>query len=578
MPFKLKKRIASASALLGKGASIQPQVLFLCFLATNATKCLLAYVASGLSGTDLFLFFNYVESFLLVLLVYGGLAATGWSSLFLVFYLVQSLYLFVNLCYLYLFNLPIHLNFCYQLWWEFLAVGDKFSALPTLHSVLLSLIDLPLFIVVAFQLRSAPRLFRPTLRRGLSLTIVAILALVLIPVGTELFSPVKLKSLVSKPIAYDDLVLHRYGFLAHNLLDLFSMYDGKQKLPQLQYGELISGNRSGAVPHEIFMIQVESLDANIIDFNWHGRYIAPFLHQLSRQSLYFPYTMSYHLAGGTSDCEVSVLNSVEPLSFVPTMTSGKYDYPNSLVRVLRGQGMAAMAFHGNTGNFYNRDHAYYKMDFNNFFDRLRMRLPEEVWGASDQRLFEFAEKKIAQQRRPFLCYLITMSSHEPFKIVDGYFNDHTYDDVEPEVTRHYFKSITYVDQELLKFISQVRSNYPQAYIFIYGDHTPYVIKNGLYHRAAFMMDDKEFEFVPLLIVTPKNEVRMEREVAASFLDIAPTVLAASGVSYRYQTMGENLLNKEPIRPIPFREQSYDRALLYRKAQETVNIRSLTNGN
>jgi len=85
MPFKLKKRIASASALLGKGASIQPQVLFLCFLATNATKCLLAYVASGLSGTDLFLFFNYVESFLLVLLVYGGLAATGWSSLFLVF-------------------------------------------------------------------------------------------------------------------------------------------------------------------------------------------------------------------------------------------------------------------------------------------------------------------------------------------------------------------------------------------------------------------------------------------------------------------------------------------------------------
>ncbi|HEY3308983.1 MAG TPA: LTA synthase family protein [Desulfuromonadaceae bacterium] len=567
MPFNLKELIVSVTCR-SKESRIQPQALFLCFLVANALKCWLAYISCDSSGTDLFLLLNYLESFLLALLVYGGLAAAGRASLLFVFYLVQGLYLAINVCYLNLFNSPLHLNYYYQLWWEFFSISDKFTALPALHSLFLALMDLPLLIAVAFRLRSTPRLFRPTLCRGLFLTVFASLALSLMLVFSELSSPVRLKSLSSKPAAYNAIVLHRYGILAHNLLDLFTADNEKQELLKLSHGEPISGKGSCAIPPEIFMIQVESLDANIIDFNWHGRYVAPFLHQISRQSLYFPFTMSYHLAGGSSDCEVSVLNSVEPFSSFPTMTSGRYDYPNSLARVLGGRGMVTLAFHGNDGNYYNRDQAYYKMDFDKFYDRLRMGLPEEGWGASDQRLFEFAEKKIAQLRRPFLCYLITMSSHEPFRNVENYFNDSAYDDVEPEITRHYFKSISYVDQVLREFVSHVRANYPHAYIFIYGDHTPYVIKKGLYQRAAFMMDDKEFEFVPLLIVTPSKQVRMEQKLAVSFLDIAPTVLAASGVPYRFRTTGENLLEKPLIRPIPFREDSYDRALLYREAQKT----------
>lgn len=554
-----------------KPAALNPANLFFCFLAANAFKCSLVYVSCNHDLSFPFLILNYLASFILALIAFAGVAATGWTPLFAGFYLLQSVYLFINVCYFNMFNSPLHINYYYTLFWEFISISNKLIAVPMANSLLMSFLDLPLCIIILFIIRSFPLVYRLTFRQYLAGLIVASLALLSVLFITESISSVKLKTVVKmKPSAYDSTMLKRYGILGYNLFDIFWTKDEKQALVQLNYGRNIESRGNSQSSPNIIMIQVESLDANMIDFAWHGQFVMPFLHDLSRKSLYFPYMLSYHFAGGSSDCEISVLNSVEPLNSFPTMTSKKYDYPNSLAKTLRDQGMKTLMFHGNNGDYYNRNQAYFKMAFNRFHDKVRMNLLDEGWGASDRRVFEFAERKLDRERVPFFSYFITMSSHEPFTNTRGYFRDNSFDDVKHDITRRYFESIRYVDGALRDFVAHIKAKHPNSYIFIYGDHTPFVLKDGFYHRAAFELDNKELEFVPLLIVTPKNSVRLEMKKAVSYLDLAPTVLAASGVPFRYRTSGENLLKLTPERPIQFLENIYPRAMLYQKARDTAN--------
>jgi phosphoglycerol transferase MdoB-like AlkP superfamily enzyme len=122
---------------------------------------------------------------------------------------------------------------------------------------------------------------------------------------------------------------------------------------------------------------------------------------------------------------------------------------------------------------------------------------------------------------------------------------------------------------LENFIKKSREQHPDTYIFLFGDHTPYVLNSGPYQRASFMLDDHAFEFVPLFIITPDNAARIETERAVSFLDIAPTILKNSNVNYTYSIMGENILGGFGDILIPYKGKQYDRKELFRLAQKTV---------
>jgi len=78
---------------------------------------------------------------------------------------------------------------------------------------------------------------------------------------------------------------------------------------------------------------------------------------------------------------------------------------------------------------------------------------------------------------PFLASIITMSSHEPFNIPHFQHDPH-FDAVEPPLTGRYFASIAYTDKVLADFIAKVQQKFSNTYFFIYGDHTPFVIRDG----------------------------------------------------------------------------------------------------
>jgi lipoteichoic acid synthase len=496
---------------------------------------------------------------------------------FIVFYLAQIAYIYVNLQYYLSFQGYLHINQYIGLFSEAFDLLTH-SAMPWDVRSLFVLADLPFFIgmtVIYPRLHALVkrRLFKPVFY-AFSFFFIVYFYFWDMPYETPL-------QMMNDRYSSDVSVVKKYGLLTYNIVDLLNYRDARMQMRRFSYGPIfttagaaadssdtvvakdsvVSEDTAGRHPN-ILIVQVESLDAHIVNYRHHKQYVMPYLRGLSKKSLYFPYTLSYHAGGSTSDCEFSALNSVEPLHNYPSIKLRCYDYKNSLVTRLTRNGYAAIAFHGNRGTYFNRNFAFKKIGFQKFYDMFAMGIKEMGWGLPDDSVFTFVRSRFAGQKQPFFYHVITMSSHEPFTLIKPYFQDKRFNDIRDGAKRNYLNSIAYVDAELKKFIPFVQKCHPNTIIFIYGDHTPTLPKCS-YAKAIIRQNDRVLEFVPLLILTPGKTTHREKKYAASFLDIAPTILAASGIQDSIRTNGQNLLdlplkNKE----VPLRGQLYDRKQLY----------------
>jgi lipoteichoic acid synthase len=127
--------------------------------------------------------------------------------------------------------------------------------------------------------------------------------------------------------------------------------------------------------------------------------------------------------------------------------------------------------------------------------------------------------------------------------------------------------MSYFDLKFRKFITAVRAAYPNTVIIFYGDHTP-TLPKCTYSKAVVLKQNRLFEYVPLFILLPEKTVYTEHAYAASFLDVGPTVLAASHCAGQIRSYGQNLLSL-PLRDkdIPFRNAVYSRKELFDQIAE-----------
>lgn len=480
---------------------------------------------------------------------------------FIILYAIQTIYIFSNLSYFKYFGGYLHLFQASSLLTE--GVGPiRHFTIPVNLNMLVMLIDMPFFISLAIhynRIGSLNKLLKTHIRTVRYVSILLILCLE----GLNYSSGCSLIQLNRNFFSSETKIIERYGTFINNVSDLTVNYGGANLIKHFKYGETISAFSTASETPNIVAIQVESMDSNVINQKYKDKYIAPYLHSLSQENIYYPYVLSYHKAGATSDSEFSIVNSIEPLSNYPSIKIPKYDYPNSFVKQLTGQNYYTMAFHGNTGNYYNRDVAFVKMDFNEFDDIKKMNLAESGWGAPDDKVFEYAYEKMMEKKSPSFTYVITMSSHMPFANTAGYYSNNSYDSIEDETVRNYFISMSYVDKSIEEFVKKIKTQFPKAYILIWGDHTP-GINAAEYKQASFTADNSYFEFVPLIISTPDKKVYKESGNVASFLDIAPTILNAAGIKFSIKSNGINLIDLPSNTPeIPFKEKLYNRSELYK---------------
>jgi phosphoglycerol transferase MdoB-like AlkP superfamily enzyme len=429
---------------------------------------------------------------------------------------------------------------------------------------LLLLLDLPVFLALLWTYpalsRIAPRLRVRSVLYGFS----AVLLAFFLQWDSKRETA---STLMNDAYESDISVVRKYGILTFNIVDLLNYENGRHHIKGITYGPAVASADEAGPRANIMVVQVESLDAYIVDRKYKDDFVAPFLHGLASSSVYYPYMLSYHKAGSSSDCDFSTINSIEPFDDYPAIKIRNYDYINSMAKQMSAHGYAVMAFHGNKGSYFNRTAAFKKMGFDRFFDLDAMGLHEIGWGAPDKAVFDFVSGRLRLQKEPFFYYVITMSSHEPFTLTKPYYQDNLFAGVRNERTRDYFNAISYVDRQIGEFVRTVRTLRPNTYIFIMGDHTP-VIPRDVYKRASFVFDGRQFEFVPHFIITPDNRVFREDKLAASFVDIAPTVLAAAGTPYSIRSFGTNLLSV-PIgnTAVNYCGAAYLRADLFRRIKQ-----------
>lgn len=535
------------------------------FFTLNVVKVTLFREVLSESGHNFhYPVFHLLTTTMILGSVYLFLFSRCCKACFIVFYVIQTVYLLVNAAYFSFFDYYLTVNQAIE---YLLHLGPLLEAcnIPFDQGYLVYLADLPFFLILIFR-RPFPLIHTHEVPFKKSKTLAEIVLLLILCV---VFNGVDAATVPIEDFENNELrdmrMVRSYGLLG------FTVYDYCEGNLALRRQYLRTSRRVLKFPARkqkpsVVLIQVEALDAAAVTALYHGALVMPFLNALRNHSVHYPYVLSFHAGGGSSDGDFSILNGIEPPHNRSVYFARDYFFPNSVVKVFRRNGYQAMAFHGNTGECWGRSKAFPRIGYSPFLDIKGMDLAPFGWGAPDEEVFRFVRRYLKNTNPPFFAHIITMSSHYPYTSARNYFNDPRYDSIQEAMVRDYFNSMSYVDRALQEFVRTVTPRKNTA-IIIYGDHACNA-RGPDFLNSKYTIGRLKLEFVPLFIITPNERKYREEKCVATFLDLAPTMLALSGIGCGYSSDGKNLLEYPLVNSnIPFHGTILSRRNLMRKCAE-----------
>jgi len=236
----------------------------------------------------------------------------------------------------------------------------------------------------------------------------------------------------------------------------------------------------------LVLVQVESLDWNVLNQAVGNELVAPFFHELSQTMTLLPARPNHSPVSGSSGSDFQVLTGFRPILDTPVYKSAAPYQSASLPAWLKAGGLPLDVFHGNVPHFWNRKEAFARMGVHRFHTLNDIPATQKSnWGAADRDLFAYFLHWSREQKGPFAALAITISSHAPFDLVDVH-------EIQGRgVVNRYFNSIRYIDHA---FEDLIRNWNAGSTIFIvYGDHASKV------RGADYSSYPGEEEIVPVLV-------------------------------------------------------------------------------
>ncbi len=161
-----------------------------------------------------------------------------------------------------------------------------------------------------------------------------------------------------------------------------------------------------------------------------------------------------------------------------------------------------------------------------------------TWGVSDQDMFDRAAQELAAmpKDKPFFVMLQTLSNHTPYAIPDPL-------PVTPVTNKGHLNerltAMRYADWALGQFFRKIENEpyYKNTIFVLLGDH-------------GFGIDQQVTDIdllrfrVPLLIIGPQVQERFgpATDRVASQIDVAPTIMGLTGLSFQHQCWGRDVLS------------------------------------
>lgn len=498
-----------------------------------------------------------LTSLITLLLIYAILSlktSKKYLVLFL-FYTVFSVILFANAMYFSYFNRLISLDVFKQVG----LVGEVKESIQELISFekLALLLDIPFIGVYLWILKKKKLPYKVfAIDENRSKKLLRTSAIVVVVLFIYIYSKGQMKAVAANEI---------YSFYVNDAISLFTKDDEvkdvtveEQKLKELLERDFPTNEYTAiGKGKNLIVIQVEALQNFVLFKEINGFEITPNLNKLVKDTSTIYYDNYFHLVGkgNTSDAEVATLNSLYPSLEEPTNT---LYYDNSyygLPWILRDNGYTTWAFHGYKRDFWNRDKAYASEGFQKFIAQDDFVFDNYIgFGIPDREFFKQSLEYIKEldqiNENPFFAFLITLTSHTPFKMPP---NEKYTDlgELEGTLTGNYIHAIHYTDMEVGRFIENLKSEglYENSIIAIYGDHFGIAAYDETESENAGKITNERYDYdtmmnIPLLIHVPGENINKTVSTVGSQLDFLPTILNIMGIKNEKGIMFGKDLNGE----------------------------------
>ena len=337
-----------------------------------------------------------------------------------------------------------------------------------------------------------------------------------------------------------------YGILPLYTMETYSYLTREENKPRPELEDIpyykkqkqLSNIKELPVDTNVILIQVESLDAKIIDYKQQGKEVTPFLNDFKKESTYFENFYAQKV-NGSFDADLSTLTSLYPVNRSYVFRDIDLSAFQSLPLLLKERGYQTLAFHNNDRNFFNRDEAYPDLGFDRFYSQRYFSensykvAKDRALGVNDYDFFDQSAeiiKKAEDNEKPFFAYLISLTSHTPFNFYPQNAVEN-FAEVDNNLVHNYFKSINFLDSSIENFINKLRKAgiLKNTLIVIYSDHES-EIKTMEYESSrdfTLWRNAKIPYHIPLMLKHPALDDQVISKEGTT-TDIAPTILDLLG--------------------------------------------------
>lgn len=290
----------------------------------------------------------------------------------------------------------------------------------------------------------------------------------------------------------------------------------------------------------LVLVLLESWSFRYIDALAGSRYgVTPNFDALVKQGLRF--TRAYSVGQRSIDGVQATLTGIPPLIGMPYLGKGlEVSNISRLGAIAARNGYRTIFVQSSRRGSFRMDAIAQAAGFEEYYGMEDIPLvfnypdPDAAAFGWDYDTFMFLSGKLARTKEPFLAYVYTGTTHEPFARLPARFEKRSYDG--PGEGR-FLDTLYYADWSLGEFMkSAAKADWFKNTVFIFVADHPI----GKFNVQSVI----DRHHIPLLIYAPRLIKPETKDTIASQLDLFPTVMDLLGFDDAFSALGESLLRKK----------------------------------
>lgn len=306
-----------------------------------------------------------------------------------------------------------------------------------------------------------------------------------------------------------------------------------------------SGSARGA---NLVVIQVEAMQAWVLDAEIGGEPVMPFAHGADRTARVFTHVFDQTAQGRTSDAEYAVLQSSHPLragSLAFLRADNRFD---TLAHRLLDAGYTTSSAHPYARGFWNRATIHPRYGFQHSWFREELGDgPLVGWGLSDVAFLERMGVAYGREPQPFFGFLVTLSLHHPYDDFPIALAELDTGSLSSPALANYLQGMRHADRALARFFEVLRAEglADHTVVIVYGDHVAGLPDSPELRalEGATAWDPTvptRMHRVPALVFAPGLAPGRDDRIGGH-IDLAPTALDLLGIAPAPTMLGRSLL-------------------------------------